>query len=129
MTLSAISGLLSTRLRKLDAVITSASTSDVVVTVAFRGWSISSAISPKNSPGPAVSIRLPLRLISAVPSARTKNSRPGAPSLISVFPDLKSISSAIIEIRSSSFFEQPANSGTVRIRSILRFLRSTVARV
>jgi hypothetical protein len=58
-----------------------------------------------------------------------KNSRPSPPSLISVLPGLKSISSAIVEMRSSSFFEQPENSGTLLSSSILRFLRRMARQV
>ena len=59
--------------------ITSARTFDVVVIVAFRGVFEISEISPKKSPGPIEAAFLPPRSTSAVPSIRTKNSRPVLP--------------------------------------------------
>ena len=56
------------------------------VTVAVRGRSLTSAISPKKLPGPSAFRRLPFRLTSTVPSTRTKNSRPRVPSPISTVP-------------------------------------------
>ena len=89
------------------------------MTVAVRGAFEISAISPKKSPGPIIlPICLPPCVTSAVPSIRTKNSRPVSPSLISVLPAGRSTSSAIAAISASSDFEAPENRGTPLIRSI-----------
>ena len=108
---------------------TSARTGETVVTVAVRGRRVISEISPKKSPSDIVrSFRRPW-VTSAVPSTRTKNSRPGAPSRVSCFPSRKSISSAIFAISSSSRFEQLPNRGTRLRSSSFAFFRSATGQV
>ena len=65
---------------------TSRSTGEVAVTVAVRGLSVMSAISPSQSPGPSSAILRPLLVTCAVPEMRTKNSRPDLPSRVSTVP-------------------------------------------
>ena len=98
------------------------------MTVAVRGDSWMSAISPKKSDASSLFTLRPFLITSAVPSTSTKNSRPGFPSRVSSFPSLRSISSAIPPIASSSRLEQLANSG-VRFEQLrFRILSQTHAR-
>ena len=115
--------------RNARSVITSARVGETVVTVAVRGSFVISEISPKKSPSESVrSFFLP-RVTSAVPSTITKNSRPCAPSRASSLPSLKSSSSAIFPIASSSGPEQRAKSGTCFKSFCFAFFRSSTARV
>src|SRR5215217_874803 len=119
-------GAWSSSWRNARSVITRVRTGDVVVIVAFRGVFAISAISPKKSPGPIEATFLPPRAISAVPSIKTKNSRPVSPSLISTLPSGRSISSAMPAISASSCFEAEAKSGTPLIRSIFELRPSFI---
>jgi hypothetical protein len=124
--LVALAGWCSSRVLNDCDVITSRSTSEAVVTVAVRGVCAISAISPKKSPGPSwFTRRSPLRT-STLPSTRTKNSRPIAPSRISSLPGPKSISSASFATSASSFREQRAKSGTPLISSIFALRPSAI---
>jgi hypothetical protein len=106
-------------------VITSALTGEVAVTVAVRGVSETSAISPKKSPLLSRLIRRPSLVTSASPSSSTKNSRPRDPCLVISLPSRRSISSAICAICASWRFERCANRGTFRISSTFWLRRST----
>jgi hypothetical protein len=115
--------------RNERSVITSARSGDTVVTLAVRGSFVISEISPKKSPSPSVRSFLFPRVTSAVPLTITKNSRPAAPSWASSLPSLKSISSAIRPISSSSLPEQREKSGTCLSSFVFAFFRSSIARL
>jgi hypothetical protein len=110
--LSWIDGSFRISSRNARSVTTSSLPGAVVVTVAVRGRSETSEISPKKSPEPSVLTLRPFRCTSAAPSTSTKNSRPEAPSLVSTSPAPTSISSARRAISPSSFFEHSEKSGT-----------------
>ena len=125
--MSAMEGIVSTTLRKRRSVMTSRSTADVVVAVAVRGLSVISAISPSQSPGPRSAIFFPFFVTRAVPSMRTKNSRPGLPSRVRTVPSRTSSSSAVLASSRNSLFEHPAKSGTFFRSSTFASRRSGTA--
>ena len=120
-------GIVSTTVRKRRSVMTSRSTGEVAVTVAVRGLSVMSAISPSQSPGPSSAILRPFFVTFAVPEMRTKNSRPALPSRVSTVPSRTSSSSADFASSRSSLFEQPENSGTFFSSSTFASRRSGTA--
>src|SRR3954452_6996678 len=103
---------------------TSRRTGVSATTVAVRGDSVSSAISPKKSPVSNVATRRPFRRASTVPSMSTKNSRPFTPSVISSEPAGWWSSSPSAEIWPSSLVVQLEKSGTARRSSTLALRRS-----
>src|SRR5215210_303128 len=112
-TLRSTRGLTSTRCRKSLRVRTKKRSGVFVVTVAIRGVSSSSAISPKKSPLPRAATRLPFLVISTWPSTITKNSRPASPSLQSTVPAGTSTSSLTFASCTSSARESPSKSGAL----------------
>ena len=109
--------------------ITSTRTGDVAVTVAVRATCVRRAISPNQSPAAELGDRLPVLRDLAVPSTRTKNSRPGRPSRVSTWPSRRSISSAMSATSRSSAFEHPAKSGTLLQQLDLRVLAEAHAAI
>src|SRR5262249_49986701 len=85
---------------------------------------------PPHVPPPSIVFTFrPLRRPSASPFSRMKNWRPGSSSRISCFPSGRSISSAILAISPSAFFDKPAKRGTCLRCSILLSVRLRIARI
>src|SRR5439155_11806631 len=113
------------------AVITRLKTQDVIprswiavsaVTVAVRGPSSSSEISPNESPGPSFLRVRPLTVTFAVPSTIRKNPRPCSPSVASTAPAGWLTSLAAPASADSSFLDRSWNSGTLASSSVLSVL-------
>jgi hypothetical protein len=98
----------------------------VAVTVAVRGTSVISAISPRKSPPQSDAITCPLRCTLALPSRITKNSRPRVPSFVKTRPAGRSISSASWAIWTSWRLEHREKRGTREIVAAFELFPSLI---